>query len=71
MRFNEWVAQPQVRTAGDFLKEFKNKDVQVHILKALMSHEYYQGKNAFEIIDTDIPPYLERDVQEFLGIKRD
>lgn len=66
MRFKEWVGNN--RLVSEFLREFKNRDVQVHVLKALMSHEHYQGKRAMEILDMEIPAHLEKDVQEHLGI---
>jgi hypothetical protein len=66
--YNEW-SETRHRTAGDFLKTFPNQQVQVHLLQALMTHETYRGKSAFEILELPISPQLERDVQEHLGLK--
>jgi len=66
--FREWYAGKSERLASDFIKEFKSQPVQVHVLQALMSHELYRGHSASEILNLPIPPYLEKDVQEYLGV---
>lgn len=66
MNFKEWVNGD--RLVRDFLLTFENKQVQVHILQALMSHDHYRGKRAMDILDMEIPAYLEKDVQEHLGL---